>query len=147
MIEIKCLEKGKNNPYKISNIYLWKEDNIHYISFKCETEEIARFFWSYIDRLRDSIKVERMQVGFSLVNKKEEHDNTVVMKGDISEAIKVLVTQGILRNSNKTLFYDDEEEEIKKFLMENKESTIIKKSNKNRIIEENNAKTRNCNIV
>ncbi len=117
-IEIVCLEKNKqNNPYFISKILLIKEKGMHYAKFqfkdKLHTDD-------FLESLRTLLRVnlaEKTNQGILIVNQKEI-ENTIVIKGNISNAINLLIREGLLRGKDKDLFDKNniDEKEIQSFL-------------------------------
>lgn len=138
MIEkIKCEQQdAKNNLYQIQEIFLFKQEECFCIGFHCETEEKANLLFSGIDRLRMYLKEKAVsgKIGFSFATgislEGELAKHSVILKGNILEAVNALIYDKILVGKNRMILQDEDEEAIQNFLRESAKPSQAKDSQK-----------------
>jgi hypothetical protein len=129
MLKIKGDKDINDNPYQILEISFEKKDDNYYANFHFSTKELAKTFYSYMRITMASLisdENEPQEIAFILINPPSKIEDVVSIKGNINQAIKILIDEDTLKGKYKHTLEDvREEEDLQKFKHESKNCTYL----------------------
>lgn len=121
MLQIKGNTNTDENPYQVSEISFEKKDGDYYVNFHFNKKELAKTFYSYMRITMASLmsdEYEPQKIVFLLVNPPSEINDVVSLKGNVHQAIQILIQDDTIKGQLKYTLLDSEEEDLQRFLKE-----------------------------